>query len=130
MGKNVIWHTVAYMRQLLMRKSDHIDIEILKLPSWKSPYNDWIDGIKDSVTRARIRRRLDRLEQGHYGDYKPLGDGVHELKFHFGSGYRIYFAELDDVIVILLCGGDKSTQKNDVKIAKQYWRELQEKLNE
>ena len=118
------------MRQLRMRKSGHKDIEILKLPSGKSPYSDWIDGIKDRVTRARIRRRLDRLEQGYYGDYKPLGDGVNELKLHFGSGYRIYFAELDDVIVILLCGGDKSTQKNDVKIAKKYWRELQEKLNE
>jgi putative addiction module killer protein len=68
------------------------------------------------------------MEQGHYGDYKALRDGINELRLHFGSGYRIYFAELNDVIVILLCGGDKRTQKNDVKLAKQYWRELQEKL--
>lgn len=113
-----------------MRKSDHKIIEILRLPSGKSPYSDWVNGIKDRMTRARIRRRLDRLEQGHYGDYKILGDGINELRLQFSSGYRIYFAELNDVIVILLCGGDKSTQKNDVKIAKQYWRELQEKLNE
>ena len=73
-------------------------IEILKLPSGKSPYSDWIDGIKDRI--------------------------------HFGPGYRIYFAELNYAVVILLCGGDKGAQKKDVKIAKQYWRELQEKLNE
>lgn len=113
-----------------MRKNNHKNIQILELPSGKSPYADWINGIKDRITRARIRRRVDRMEQGNYGDYKILGDGVNELRLHFGPGYRIYFAELNDVIVILLCGGDKGAQKNDVKIAKQYWRELQEKLNE
>lgn len=116
------------MRQLIMRKTIHKNIEILKLPSGRSPYNDWIDGIKDHVTRARIRRRLDRLELGNYGDCEPVGEGVSELRFHFGSGYRIYFSEVDDVILILLCGGDKHTQKKDIKLAKQYWRELQEKL--
>lgn len=80
--------------------------------------------------RHRIRRRLDRVEIGNYGDYKPLGDGVYELKLHFGSGYRVYFAEYDDIIVILLCGGDKSTQSKDIEIAKTYWKELLERNNE
>lgn len=80
--------------------------------------------------RHRIRRRLDRVEIGNYGDYKPLGDGVYELKLHFGSGYRVYFAEYDEIIVILLCGGDKSTQSKDIEIAKTYWKELLERNNE
>ena len=80
--------------------------------------------------RHRIRRRLDRVEIGNYGDYKSLGDGVYELKLHFGSGYRVYFAEYDDIIVILLCGGDKSTQSKDIEIAKTYWKELLERNNE
>ena len=73
---------------------------------------------------------MDRVEVGNYGDYKPLGDGVYELKLHFGSGYRVYFAEYDNIIVILLCGGDKSTQSKDIEIAKTYWKELLERNNE
>ncbi|EHL31558.1 hypothetical protein LDG_6411 [Legionella drancourtii LLAP12] len=68
---------------------------------------------------------------GNYGDYKPLGDGVCELKFDFGSGYRIYFAEEEGgVIVILLCGGDKGSQVQDIKTAKMYWQELLERDHE
>jgi putative addiction module killer protein len=118
------------MRQYTMSKTCQKSVEVLKLPSGKSPFTDWLNGLKDRITRARIRRRLDRLEQGHYGDYKALGEGVNELRLQFGSGYRIYFSEIGNVVVILLCGGNKSTQKNDVKIAKQYWLELKEKLNE
>lgn len=80
--------------------------------------------LKDPVTRLRIRRRLDRVELGNFGDYKPLGDGVYELKLAFGSGYRIYFAEDGDTIVILLSGGDKSSQVKDIATAKMYWQEL------
>jgi len=67
---------------------------------------------------------------GNYGDYKPLGDGICELKFDFGPGYRIYFAEDGDVIVILLCGGDKNSQVQDIKTAKMYWQELLERDHE
>jgi putative addiction module killer protein len=73
---------------------------------------------------------LDRVEIGNYGDYKALGDGVYELKLHFGSGYRVYFAEDGDIIVILLCGGDKSSQSKDIEVAKAYWKELLERNNE
>jgi putative addiction module killer protein len=73
---------------------------------------------------------LDRVEIGNYGDYKSLGDGVYELKLHFGSGYRVYFAEYDNIIVILLCGCDKSTQSKDIETAKTYWKELMERNNE
>jgi len=93
-------------------------------PSGTVPFEEWLGSIKDSVARYRIRTRLDRVEKGNLGVYKPLGDGVSELKFDFGPGYRVYFAEQDDVFVILLCGGDKSNQVKDVKIAKIYWQEL------
>ncbi|HSW70065.1 MAG TPA: type II toxin-antitoxin system RelE/ParE family toxin [Gammaproteobacteria bacterium] len=94
----------------------------------KVPFSDWLNSLKDPVTRLRIRRRLDRLEIGNFGDCKPIGEGVSELRLAFGPAYRIYFAEQDDVIIILLCAGDKSSQKKDIKTAKQYWQELQERV--
>ncbi len=99
-------------------------------PSGAAPFVDWMNSLKDSVTRHRIRARLDRVEMGNLGDYKPLGDGICELRLDFGSGYRIYFAEEGDVIVILLCGGDKSSQVKDIKTAKMYWQELLERDHE
>lgn len=69
---------------------------------------------------------MDRVEQGNFGDYESVGDDVCELRFFFGSGYRIYFGEVGNTIVLLLCGGDKSSQKKDVKKAKEYWKEYQE----
>jgi putative addiction module killer protein len=73
--------------------------------------------------RTRIFTRLDRVETGNLGDHRSVGEGVSELRFHFGSGYRVYYGETDDIIVLILCGGDKSSQKNDVLKAKQYWKE-------
>jgi putative addiction module killer protein len=99
-------------------------------PSGKVPFKLWMNGIKDPVVRHRIRSRLDRLEIGHYGDYRVLSDGVCELKLDFGPGYRIYFAEQDLVIVVLLCGGDKRSQSKDIDMAKTYWKELSERNHE
>src|SRR5438552_15952559 len=96
----------------------------------KAPFLEWLNKLKDPITRLRIRRRLDRLELGHLGDCEPVGDGIFELRLFFGSGYRIYFAEHDDTIIILLCAGDKSSQTKDIKIAKGYWQELKERSNE
>ena len=93
-------------------------------PNGKAPFSLWLDLIKDLTTRSRIERWLERVELGNYGDYKALGDGLYELRFTFGSGYRVYFSELDDVVVILLCGGDKSSQRKDIKLAKRYWDQL------
>ena len=96
-------------------------------PSGKIPFKEWIDNLKDTLGRVRIIKRLDKLEAGHYGDCAPVGDGVQELRLFFGPGYRIYFADYDDFLVILLCGGDKSTQSEDIKKAKMYWKELKER---
>ncbi|MEH1859547.1 MAG: type II toxin-antitoxin system RelE/ParE family toxin [Nostoc sp.] len=68
-------------------------------------------------------QRLRRLEQGNYGDVAPIGDGLSELRMFFGSGYRVYFGEDAENIVVVLCGGDKSTQNQDIEDAKAYWKE-------
>lgn len=99
-------------------------------PEGKEPFEDWLNSLKDARTRARIRSRLDRVELGNFGDHASVGEGVFELKLAFGSGYRIYYAEYDDVIVILLCGGDKKTQKQDIKNAKSYLKELEGREDE
>lgn len=89
----------------------------------KVPFNDWFYGLQDRKTRQRILNRLYRMEQGHYGDYKAVGNGVLELRPFFGAGYRIYFGEDGEEIVILLTGGDKNSQNQDIRQAKSYWQE-------
>ncbi len=90
--------------------------------SGNEPFTDWINNFRDRLTRRRILQRIFRLQSGNYGDYKSLKDGVFELRLTFGAGYRVYFGEDGDKIVVLLCGGDKSTQQQDIKTAKVYWR--------
>ncbi len=87
------------------------------------PFTEWLDNLRDLVGRQRILTRLTRLEQGNYGDYKSVGEGVNELRMFFGSGYRVYFGEDGDDVVVLLCGGDKDSQQNDIRQAKYYWKE-------
>lgn len=113
-----------------MRKNQHKILRNYVTLSGKVPFLEWINGLKDQVIRLRIRRRLDRVELGNLGDCKPVGDGVSELKLNFGSGYRVYFAEQDEIIIILLCAGDKSSQTKNISTAKLYWRELKERSND
>lgn len=101
-----------------------------KTSTGKIPFLEWLNSLHDPTTRLRIRRRLDRLELGHFGDCDSVGEGVFELRLFFGPGYRIYFAEYDDTIIILLSGGDKSSQLKDIKQAKLYWSELKERSDE
>lgn len=91
--------------------------------SGKEPFTEWLNSLRDSIGRKRILVRIFRLEQGNYGDSKPVGDGVSELRMFFGSGYRVYFGEHDNNIILLLCGGDKDRQENDIQRAKIYWKE-------
>lgn len=87
------------------------------------PYLYWIDGLKDKKNQQRIRARIRRLGEGFYGDCESVGEGVLELRMFFGSGYRVYFGEDADHIVVLLCGGDKDSQNQDIKNAKKYWKD-------
>lgn len=87
----------------------------------KEPFSEWLGNL-DRITRNRVRARLDRVEQGNYGDHKSVGEGVLELRLFFGPGYRIYLAEDGDTLVVLLCGGDKDSQTRDIAKAKAYWQ--------
>lgn len=91
----------------------------------KEPFTDWLSGLRDPTTRRRILRRLHALESGHFGDVRSVGNGINELRFFFGAGYRVYFAEDGETLVILLCGGDKDSQARDIQRARLYWEEYQ-----
>ena len=82
-------------------------IEIKRLPE----FDEWLDGIKDNMTRIRLNRRLDKVQRGNWGDIKPLQDGVWEMREFFGSGWRMYYIQHGDVVIVMLGGGDKSTQQ-------------------
>ena len=85
------------------------------------PFRAWLLAFKDATVRARIRTRMDRLLLGNFGDCKPVGGGVSELRLHFGPGYRVYFGIDHDANIILLLGGDKSKQERDICRAQQFW---------
>jgi len=80
-------------------------------------YRDWINALKDRTGRARIQVRVDRLVHGNPGQHRRLTEGVCELKINFGPGYRVYYTERGGEIIILLAGGDKSTQSRDIRTA-------------
>ena len=82
-------------------------------------FRKWRTKLRDQRARAAIASRLDRLAYGHAGDVEPIGNGISELKIHYGPGYRVYFCKAGDTIVILLCGGDKGSQARDIKTAKR-----------
>ena len=87
-------------------------------------YSQWYDGLRDRKARARIDARIRRLSLGNPGDVKPVGEGVSELRIDYGPGYRIYLAQRGQAFVILLAGGDKSTQAADIKMALAMARNL------
>ena len=98
-------------------------------PDKECPFRKWLNGLDNSI-RARIEARLRRVALGNLGDIRVLGDGVSELKMTFGSGFRIYFGQRGNEIIILLCGGDKSSQSDDIETAKNYWLDFQGRSND
>lgn len=96
-------------------------IEIYRTKDGKCPFKDWLESLRDIVARSKIRKRLDRVEMGNLGEWRTVGEGVNELKINYGPGYRIYFGQEGQTVVILLCGGVKSSQQRDIIKAQEYW---------
>ena len=82
-------------------------------------FDAWLDGLKDRITRLRLSRRLDKAQRGILGDVKPVGDGVSEMREHFGSGWRLYYTKRGDTLIVMLAGGTKGSQEADIAKAKQ-----------
>ena len=89
-------------------------------------FDQWFVGLKDTKGRFRIQARIDRAEVGNFGDCEPVGEGVSEMRIHLGPGYRVYFAQRGAVLVLLLVGGDKSSQAKDIKAALKLNREIKD----
>ncbi len=87
-------------------------------------FDDWFAGLRDKQAEKRIQARIRRAELGNFGDCESVGEGVSEMRIHYGPGYRVYFAQRGIEIVILLAGGEKSTQSKDIKIALELARQL------
>jgi putative addiction module killer protein len=91
-----------------------------------SPFAEWFEGL-DAQAAARVTRALARLEQGNVSNVKPVGEGVSEYKIDFGPGYRVYFGQVGDEIVILVNGGTKKRQQTDIENAKDYWQDYKQR---
>ncbi len=109
-----------------MREAHPRKLQYFRTATGRTPFKEWFERIPDQKTQDRVQRRLDRVELGNFGDCCPVGGGVSELRLDFGPGYRIYFCELDNTIILLLSGGDKSSQRRDILLAKTYWQEYRE----
>jgi len=100
-------------------------MEIREYVRWdgKVPFTDWFKKIRDRQAREKIHIQIDRLVLGNTGDHKSLGNGIHELRINYGPGYRVYYGKTGKRIILLLCGGNKASQQQDVNRAKQYWKD-------
>jgi putative addiction module killer protein len=88
-------------------------------------FSKWLLGLRDERARARILKRLDRAQGGNLGDVAPVGEGVSEMRIFYGPGYRVYFVQRGKALIVLLCGGDKSTQRVDIEEAKAMAKEIE-----
>ena len=107
-----------------MNDTRKLEVSAYRTSSGKEPFTEWLDSIRDKTTRGRIKKRMDRVENGNMGDYRRLGTNLYELRLNFGPGYRIYysiyFTESDSKTILILCAGDKSSQTRDIERAKEY----------
>ncbi|MCX6047919.1 MAG: type II toxin-antitoxin system RelE/ParE family toxin [Chloroflexi bacterium] len=105
-------------------------IELFIASNAKAPFEEWTRTVRDKASKARIYSRIDRLRLGNFGDCEPVGDGVFELRIHFGPGFRVYFGTVGVEVVLLLCGGDKGSQSRDIDSAIRYWKEYKIRANQ
>jgi putative addiction module killer protein len=103
------------------------DLVIYQTPQGKRPFEQWIEKQKDNQAVAAIKLRLRCVTLGNLGDSKSVGNGVYELRIDFGPGYRVYYGKVGQKVILLLCVGSKRTQEKDIKLAKEYLNEFQER---
>ena len=108
-----------------MREARPLNVVYYQSDNGAFPFEDWLNGLGDPKTRARIDARITRVSTGNLGDCCSVGDGVVELRMQFGAGYRLYCG-IDGDDLVLLAGGDKSTQQKDIEVAKDHWRDYSE----
>jgi putative addiction module killer protein len=97
------------------------DLIVYQQSTGQRPFDKWFEGLRDKRAQSRIFIRLRQIQAGNFGDCKPVGEGVLELRIDIGAGYRIYCGRFGAELVVLLCGGDKSRQSMDIERAKKYW---------
>ena len=98
-----------------------LQVEVYQTDDGRSPFSEWLRTLRDRAAAARVRVRLTRLRLGNLGDTNSLGGGLHELRLDYGPGYRIYFGQTSDRVVLLLCGGTKQNQSQDIEQARSFW---------
>ena len=106
-----------------------MELKYYQARSGRSPFVEWLGQLVDRTARARIEARLATVAAGSFGDAKAVGDGVMELRVDWGPGYRVYFARVGLVVVLLLCGGDKRAQEKDIKRAKEYFHDYKRRAS-
>jgi len=106
------------------------EIRFYQKPNGKEPFSEWFKSIKDIKIRAHLKNRFERVCVGNTGDCKAVGDGIFEIRIHYGPGYRVYFAEKGGYFILFLIGGTKNSQKKDIEKAKAYWADFQERMND
>ncbi|UQE03674.1 type II toxin-antitoxin system RelE/ParE family toxin [Bradyrhizobium japonicum] len=89
-------------------------------------FSSWLSDLRDVRAKAKVLVRVERLAKGNAGDVKPVGEGISELRIHYGAGYRVYFTQRGEELILLLCGGDKDSQDKDIANAKKIASELEE----
>jgi putative addiction module killer protein len=105
------------------------EIDFYITPDGKNPFKEWYESLKDKRAKLEVGRRLDRAAAGNSGDHKTLVEGLMEMKITYSPGYRIYYTETDERIIVLLCGGTKKTQPQDILKAKGYLEDYLEGKN-
>lgn len=87
-------------------------------------FDKWLSNLRDGKARIKIVRRIERAEQGNFGDHKPVAGPIWEMRIDYGPGYRLYYTQQNNVIYLLLCGGTKSSQQEDINLALEIWRQI------
>jgi putative addiction module killer protein len=107
--------------------TEPFDLYYYRTQDGRTPYRQWLETVADPVAFAAIQSRTDRLKRGLFGDCEPVGEGVWELRIDTGPGYRVYYARSGKQMVLLLCAGDKRKQTADIKRAKDFWRDYEQR---